>query len=288
MRICILITTYRRNPELFRLLDQCRALVLRYTGPNQYRICVTDSDPANAMSSRIQTQCDQYVLNPGSGFDDNLLGFYERHLSNFDYLLSVSDDDIFSPSDINSLLFLDSAVNAGADAVLFNHYDFRHNNDGTISMGNPYYASPILQIDKKALFNSHLRSLPRHIGLMYSVPALLRNIDKIAQFKNTLHLYAAPFLFAARDGSACFANYPLLCFSNNGATDGAWEHGDRVFNGLLRFAKVLKQHLSSVDYSTAISGFMSSYFASHAWLRIELIRRGYELMPEHSIAEHLA
>ena len=72
MRICILITTYRRNPELFRLLDQCRALVLRYTGPNQYRICVTDSDPANAMSSRIQTQCDQYVLNPGSGFDDNL------------------------------------------------------------------------------------------------------------------------------------------------------------------------------------------------------------------------
>jgi hypothetical protein len=123
---------------------------------------------------------------------------------------------------------------------------------------------------------------------MYSVPALLRNIEKIAQFKNTLHLYAAPFLFAARDGSACFANYPLLCFSNNGATDGAWEHGDRVFNGLLRFAKLLKQHLSSVDYSTAISGFMASYFASHAWLRIELTRRGYELIPEHSIAEHLA
>jgi hypothetical protein len=43
-----------------------------------------------------------------------------------------------------------------------------------------------------------------------------------------------------------------------------------------------------VDYSTAIAGFMGSYFASHAWLRIELIRRGYKLMPEHSIAEHLA
>ena len=268
MRIGILITTYRRNALLLRLITQCRGFLVGYRGPNQYSICVSDSDPDNPMGTAIRSSCDCYTINPGFGFDENLFYFYKAQASNFDYLLSVSDDDIFAPSHVNPLLLLDLAANLGAEAVLFNHCDYMNRSENVIEIGNPYYTSAIFQSDKRSLFEAHLRKLPRHIGLMYSVPNLLKNMDDICRYKSTLHLYPAPFIFAARDAQAVFLNVPLLYFSNELAKDGAWENGEQVFDGLLLFVKLSKQYLSDTDYRTMVSGFMNSYLGSEAWLRL--------------------
>jgi hypothetical protein len=122
---------------------------------------------------------------------------------------------------------------------------------------------------------------------MYSVPNLLKNMDDICRYKSTLHLYPAPFIFAARDAQAVFLNVPLLYFSNELAKDGAWENGEQVFDGLLLFVKLSKQYLSDTDYRTMVSGFMNSYLGSEAWLRLELIRRGYKPMAEATVTEQL-
>lgn len=287
MRIGILVTTYRRNEWLLRLITQYRGFIDGYRGPNQYSMCVADSDPANPIANTIQASCDCYAVNPGIGFDDNLFYFYKAHASNFDYLLSISDDDIFAPSYVNPLLFLDLAASIGAEAILFNHCDFKNCGENVIEIGNLYYTSAIFQSDKRSLLEAHLRKLPRHAGLMYSVPSLLKNMDDICRFNGTLHLYAAPFIFAARDGQAVFLNIPLLYFSNELAKDGAWENGQQVFDGLFLFAKLSKRYLNEVDYRIMVSGFMNSYLGSQAWLRLELMRRGYKPMPEETVVEHL-
>ena len=75
MKICLLITTYRRDIQLVRLLSQIMDLRSKYTGSAVFETAVTDSELDNAARHILEPLCDLYVNNKGSGFDDNLFHF---------------------------------------------------------------------------------------------------------------------------------------------------------------------------------------------------------------------
>jgi hypothetical protein len=121
----------------------------------------------------------------------------------------MSDDDRFHTS-INPLHVIDAAISRGDEAILFNHVNYLHINNKLNA--TRYYEDLSLSNDNKTLLNEVLFRLPRHIGLIYSTKLLKEKIDEIKSFENTLHLYSAPFIFAAKNDKAIFFDYPLFLF----------------------------------------------------------------------------
>jgi len=104
-----------------RLLTQISEIKKTYLGNNKYHIYVADSDTNNTEFSLIESKCDARIINPGSGFDDNILNFYDKYINNFEYTLSISDDDLFNTSQINPFHILDAALKSHKPIILFNH-----------------------------------------------------------------------------------------------------------------------------------------------------------------------
>jgi hypothetical protein len=197
-------------------------------------------------------------------FDENILTIYRRCAPFSDYILTMSDDDYFY-APVNPLYVIDAAVSRGDEAILFNHVTYLDRNNKLNA--TRYYEDLSLSNDNKALLNEVLFRLPRHIGLIYSTKLLQEKIDAIKSFKDTLHLYSSPFIFAAKNNKANFFDYPLFLFDKSDKNDGAWEDGIKVFRGLIVFLKNMKQYLSSDQYNYIKSGFFVLYFSENAWLR---------------------
>lgn len=282
MKICIVIPTYRRNEQLFSLLNQCAAFMNEYRGPNAYDLAVTDSDRNNPMAESIRQAGMRYVINPGQGFDDNLYYFYASSSGTYDYIFSISDDDMFFVQRANPLYMLDVAVLLGRDAVMFNHRDYQRQDSSNYSVRPAvYYTNPLLSCNDDVLAQAILSSLPRHVGLLYSTHILRKYDNVISQFRGTLHLYAIPAILAAVDRNAAFLDYCLCLFHHEIRDDGAWESTEAVFHGILAFLKKLKTILPSDLYQVSEEGFMAEYLGDQAWLR-------KMVSPQHTIPNEQA
>src|SRR5579859_2687269 len=137
-RVCILVPTYRRNVALLRVLHQCRDFIDKYQGHNCYELCVADSDQKNPLAPLPPHLKVNYSVNPGTGFDDNLYYFWLNNVDNYDFIFSMSDDDLFTPG-LNPLYLLDAAVGAGHQVAMFNHRYYKLLSNGNIELGAVVY-----------------------------------------------------------------------------------------------------------------------------------------------------
>lgn len=287
LRICLLIPTYRRPAELERLLAQCAELAASYTGPNCYAVVVTDSDSANPLATTIAAQCTQYLLNPGKGFDENLLNFYRHHASAHDYMLSISDDDAFAVSDVHPWLFIDAALAARPSVVLFNHVEQATHAQGATQLLQCYFRAPQLQSNPAARSKVYLQLPPRHAGIIYASTWLHQVGPALHDFLQTQHLYVAPFLLACARGATVFVDLPLIRFNRDLKSDGAWENGRAVFDGLLRLLCQLRPYLNDASFSIACQGYWDTFFGPQAWLREVLTAAGIALPPPEEVIDRI-
>lgn len=282
MQVCILIPTYKRNDSLLRLLAQCNKIISNHHGPINYSITVTDSDPGNPKRAAIEKLCTTYLINPGSGFDDNLFFFYKDHAPRHDYVLSISDDDLFTESMENPLTALDQAILNKKAVTIFNHRDFTHTADKTIVIGAEYYNRATLSLDRACLKKHLLANIPRHIGLLYSNSAIQTSIRVMPKFRGTRHLYAVPLTLAEPE-SISLSNASLFSFCNDAPSGGAWESEEKVFSGLIQYLGACKEILPRSEFETMRDGFFQKYFGKNAWLRQFLENRKHRLPDERDI-----
>ena len=284
-RICILIPTYKRNDALLRVANQCRDFIEKYRGHNSYELCVADSDPNNSIAPLPDYLKAKYSVNPGSGFDDNLYYFWLNNIDKYDYIFSMSDDDLFMPQ-LNPLYLLDAAIETGNQVIMFNHRYYKLHLNGTIELGAVLYPNIELLLDKTRLLHKLLATLPSHIGTLYSTKFLKITLDKTYEFRNTLHLYAVPVLLAAASNTLLFSDHVLCLYHNEFKSDGAWSVSENVIHGLVDFLKKLKQFLPPDLYGIAETGFFTFYFGDDCWIRQQI---GYNprLKSEEQIREML-
>jgi hypothetical protein len=238
-----------------------------YRGDNQHEIVVTDSDKNNPIADELLKFNVKYTLNQGQGFDDNLYYFYINSVNSYDYILSISDDDLFFPQRMNPFHIIDAALLLNAEAVMFNHRPY-FAKDGDIDIiPSPWSLNPLLGHDNAALQKEVFHFLPRHICLLYSTEFLTKNKSIIAEFRDTLHLYSVPFLLAVMNGTAVFVDYCLCLFFEDVRKDGAWSDTSHVFYGLMRFLKLVKQYFPDYLYQISYEGFMELYFGKESFLR---------------------
>ena len=252
-------------------MSQLTELRKAYTGRAEYSVFVTDSDPNNPAKEIIQQLCDRYLLNKGTGFDDNLFHFYQDHASAFDYVLSCSDDDLFACGPVNALDLLEVAARQGRAAILFNHFEYKTDNSENMEMQytlSPLaYNLPALTDDPKALRRRFLGLLPRHVGLFYKSSHITDLLDHLPAFRGSLHLYAVPFMCAIEKEEASFFDYPLNYFAADVHDDGAWENKGSVFAGLLQYLVASESLLGRDSFKYAKRGFLHNYLGRSAWLR---------------------
>lgn len=271
MKICLVITTYRRDIQLVRLLSQIMDLRSKYTGRAVFETVVTDSEIDNAARHILEPLCDLYVTNKGSGFDDNLLHFYADHARNYDFIFSIGDEDVFSCGQVNPLDLLELAARQEHDAVLFNHCEYRSADmlasELAYTLSSAFYTNPKLMDEPEAFRRHFLGHVPRHVGLLYRTSFIIENLGKLAAFRNTLHLYAVPFTLALEKSRAMFFDYPLNYFSADGTGDGPSEDWTNVFMGLYGFLLAAKAILSPASFAITKQGFMANYLNDRSWLR---------------------
>jgi len=277
MKICILILTYKRNADLSRLLGQVNEHRVSYAGENTYSIWVADSDPLNPERQSIERACDRRIINPGAGFDDNILNFFENYSQEFDFTLSISDDDIFHLCPFHPFYILDAAVRSQKGVILFNHCEYTVSEKAEINILNKFYADNLLSVDSAVSSCFFLYYLPRHVGILYSKGSIQRCLGDLARFRNTQHLYAVPLVMAARDRDFLFFDYPLFYFSTDINNGGAWESHVKVFEGVLKFLIELRALVSTDEYKYAKEGFLKNYLGTDAFLRRYLETRGAQL-----------
>lgn len=274
MNICILVATYKRNGSLIRLLKQLNERLKNYSGANNYKFCVTDSDRDNPEQAKIESLVNLYVTNAGEGFDDNLYYFYQNHLEGYDYVLSFSDDDVFALSELNPFLMIDASLESGKRAILFNHISYFSSKDGLMLLTGRHYQDDALSYDGEALRRHVLGHIPRHIGIIYSTELIREFLPISEPFRGTLHLYAAPYVLEAAKADCVFVDYPLLYFKAGPQKDGAWIDLTKVFDGLVKFLAALRQTLSEQAFQIALEGFMTNYFGDEAEFRRNLVKKG--------------
>lgn len=265
-RISILVPTYQRNNSLRRIIGQYETFLCQYNGPNTYELCIADSDRDNPVAESLAHW--KYSVNPGEGFDDNLFSFWKDSAACYDYVFSISDDDVFMVG-VNPLYLLDAAASLGVDAVMFNNRNFITDPNGQISLGSPFYPDLRLSYDHKVFLQTVLTLLPRHIGLFYSSRLLTEHLEILSRFRETLHLYAAPLILAGMKKQAVFLDYTLCLFNYDPKADGAWTRSENVLNGLALFLKRLKSLLPQEHYAIAENGFFKNYLGEQSWLRAE-------------------
>lgn len=254
LRICILITTYKRNDGLFRLLAQCREILRAYQGNNIYQICVADSDANNPVAQRLSEDSSiRYSINPGSGLDDNLFWFWKNNYDNYDYIFGVPDDAVFAPG-ANPLYMIDGAAASGEDVAIFNSWHSLYRRNGNIEIPGSEAFSNLLGVADRTMLSHHFLTRPIDYGFaLYATSALKNKEKEIKRFNGKL-LYLAPILFAAIKRKLIFVPYSI-CFSNNlpvrtrsSLAGGAWESHAVVFNGLINFLAEAKRIIPPYFY----------------------------------------
>ncbi len=285
MKICIIICTYNRNKELFALLRQLDHLRSTYAGPNSYTIGVADSNPDNSdlINSQKHLNYDFLLKNPSEGFDENILNYYVKKSGDFDYTLSVSDDDFVNSLQLHPFDIIDICLKYKKSVVLFNHYDYIIDVDEKIKILNKHYKSGALMMGGRSLAGYFLRLLPRHVGILYSRDIITSNLLLLKRFTHTNHLYSVPFLLAALNDDVLFFDYPLFYFSVNNGKQGAWENPEQVFQGLIVFLVNIHTLVPKNDYDILKDGFIANYFGEKAWLRSELESRNLPLLRYENI-----
>lgn len=262
MKICILVPTFKRNAELLRLLEQLASLRARYKGPASFDVCVTDSNDANPQASILRARCDTYLINPSEGFDDNMLSAYSKLLPKYDYLFSISDDDMLSRGVINPLDIIEVSTRSECDAMLFEHYEFAGSQfspaPATLK-SSPYPGPAFFEAGSPHMTRLMMGYIPRHAGLLYRSDFVLRNLEKMNCFRDSLHLYAVPFHLALASGTANFVGYPLVYFNSDAKDTGAWDDHRKVFDGILHYLLAAKKQLSPEQHSEMTNGFMRWY-----------------------------
>lgn len=247
LRICILITTYKRNDRLLILLEQCHEIFRAYQGNNTYTICIADSDSANPIAQQLSEDPQvRYSINPGTGLDDNLFYFWKKNYDNFDYIFGVPDDSVFAPG-VNPLYMIDGAAASGVDVALFNSWHSVYRRDGTIEVPGSKAFSGLLGVADRTMLSHHFLTRPIDYGYtLYATSALKEKESEIRRFDRKL-MYLAPILFAAMKQRLMFVPY-AICFSNNlpvrtrsTLAGGAWESHAVVFNGLVNFLAEAKR-----------------------------------------------
>jgi hypothetical protein len=286
LRIGLLVPTYRRNELLAGLLTQCEALAGRYAGPNVYEVAITDSDPDNPRAAEWAARAAVYALNTGRGFDDNLLSFWQRHADRYDYLLSISDDDLFADFELHPWRVIDIALESRPQALLFNHVEFRNGALGEIYYGERYYRSVGMTANPEMLRRSILELPPRHAGILYGRRLLQDALPRLQPFRETLHLYAVPLMLAAAHHRACFVDVALVLFNEDVKHGGAWADKGGVFDGLVRLLVGLHGVLPGDAYGMSCNGFWKQLIGPAAWLRRDMEAQGLKLpSPEDVLSE---
>jgi hypothetical protein len=261
---------------------------MSYSGANSYSVWVADSDPINPDAANIEDKCDRRIVNPSVGFDGNILNYFKNHSQEFDFTLTISDDDLFSSSQLNPFLVLDLALESGKGIILFNHYDCSISDGAQMSIIGRHYVDSGLALGGSYLSRYFLQLLPQHVGIMYSKMSIQRCLIELERFQGTQHLYAIPFLIEAIDGNVLFFDYPLFLFSMDTTNGGAWENHVKVFSGLLKFLVELRTLVPENEYQIAKDGFLSNYLGNDAWLRRDIEKQGLQLPTHEYVSELLA
>jgi len=288
MKVCILVLTYKRNPQLFRVLSQVAQNRASYSGGNQYSVWVADSDMLNPETANIEAKCDRRIVNPGVGFDGNILNYFKSYSHEFDFTLTISDDDLFSSGQVNPFSVLDLALESRKSIVLFNHYDCHLSDSENVEILGRYYNDSALAHGDSYLKERFLQLLPQHVGIMYSKESIQRCLVQLARFQDTHHLYVVPFLLEAIDENVLFFDYPLFLYSIDHTNGGAWESHVKVFEGLLKFLVELRTLVPEYEYQIAKEGFLSNYLGADAWLRRDIEKQGLQLPTNQVVMSLLA
>ena len=282
----IVIFTYKRNEALLRLLGQCRGILQAYRGHNLYELCVADSDRSNPIAPQLSDLGVRYSVNPGEGFDDNVHHFWANNLDRYDFIFSISDDDLFAPW-LNPLYLLDAAMESGSQAMMFNHRYYTLDETGNIDLGKLSFTEPDLLYNKRYLLERLLHNPPSHVGTLYSTKLLRVTLAKTLEFRGTLHLYAVPVIFAAAANTLLYSEHVLCLFHRAPKTDGAWNVSQDVLYGLVAFLRKLKQLFPPHLYNIAETGYFENFFGEESWLRGEFADAS-GLKSEQQIREMLA
>lgn len=261
MQVCIVITTYKRNNLLVKLVSSIRTEITRYSGENNYSIFICDSDKNNPLN------LEQYNIlhkkTHSKTFDENLLDFFNNESKNYDYLYFLADDDILVEK--NPLEIIDRAINLGKNAILFNHRAF-HRYEKNIFIGDEFYSGYVNYIHELSVLEGISCFLPRYCGIMYSKQIIAENLEALSKFNGTLHLYVAPMFIAAVQKSAVFFNESTSCYDSSEKKDGAWECIDKIIDGLKRFQIVIKSFIDEENMRKMDYFFNKLYFCEDSEL----------------------
>lgn len=261
LRICILVTTYKRNGRLLSLLAQCYDIFQAYQGNNTYQICVADSDANNPIAQQLsENPLVKYSTNPGSGLDDNLFFFWKNNYDNYDYIFGIPDDAVFAPG-ANPLDMVDAAAASGDDVAIFNSWHSLFRRNGSIELPGSKAFHDLLGVADRTMLSTHFLTRPIDYGFaLYSTLALKSKEAEISRFNGKL-MYLAPILFAAMKRKLTFIPY-AICFSNNlpvrtrrTLADGAWESHTKVFNGHVNFLAEAKR-IIPLDFYKELERFL--------------------------------
>ncbi|OBY24281.1 glycosyltransferase family 2 protein [Leisingera sp. JC1] len=272
MKVCILIPTYKRHASLLRLLHQIGEYKSTYRGDLSFEICVTDSEPGNPRRREIEALCDSYLVNPGDGFDSNMHSAYQRVSQTCDFVLSISDDDLFAKGFAHPFDLLEVAARQNQDAILFDHLELRSEaapQNYNLKEG-PYNRVSFLEPDSALFHKVMLFYIPRHAGLFYKSTHLQKIHGKLEAFIGSLHLYAVPFQLAWQKGTAHYFGYPLVYFNADEKEDGAWSAHRAVFDGLVQYFGACKHIMPSARYEAMKPGFMRFYLGDNSMMRASI------------------
>ncbi|MBS0448191.1 MAG: hypothetical protein JSR59_19855 [Proteobacteria bacterium] len=253
--VAILITTYRRNAKLLRLVEMMTALIRAYAGPNHYFICVADSDRTNDVALPPGTS---YLVNAGDGFDDNLLGAFRFLSGACDHVFAMADDDLPNPF-VDPLTIIDAALRCDErDVVLFNHVTYVES--GGITLDRHFYSvteTVNLSADPIPMLSGRM---PRYAGVLYRTAFVRALLPQLQALRTSLHAYAAPIYIAADRGRFLFFDHGIVLFDDAAKADGAWESARRVHRGLMQFLKHMAPCLSPGAYRYLVQGLYHVFF----------------------------
>lgn len=253
--VAILITTFKRNAKLRRLVEHWLQFIGDYRGPNRYLVCVADSDPHNRVSLPAGVS---YVVNTGEGFDDNFIGACKALSGAADFVFAMGDDDLPSVF-VNPLIVIDAALDSNdGDVTLFNHVNYVERED--FQLGERYFRvgeTVNLAVDPMTILGPRL---PRYVGILYRCAFVASALPLLDAFRGSLHAYAVPILLAAVARRFTFFDYPICFFEQADKHDGAWEDPVVVTEGLRLFLRSIRPHISEAQHTQMAAGFQRNYF----------------------------
>ncbi|NBV06642.1 MAG: hypothetical protein EBS06_05340 [Proteobacteria bacterium] len=244
MKIVILITTFRRNKSLRKLLRQINGFYEFYKGKNNFKVLICNSDAKHALNLPKIDIPFQIITNNKNGFDMNLLNGFAFLKGKCDYVYLMGDDDLFAVNPFFAIDNVFSFFRRKKNCYLFNHLN-------QSSLKNCY--------NNKLIFRKNFfLEMPRYCGLMYKMEFI--NSINFKDFDHTLHLYALPFLYSVINNNFRFVNDPICVFNDSQKKDGAWQDNRKILDGLKKFLKNCSAILEEKDFAELCHKFFNNYF----------------------------